>query len=87
MKRSHEIDNVIVTDETLNLRIDGANFSFPLEKISPRLLAATPADRARFEISPSGYGLHWPTIDEELSIDGLLGIRRKPSFHGQQAAV
>ena len=81
MKEFHEVDNVIVTDENLSLRIDGANYSFPLEKISPRLLAASPIDRARFEISPSGYGLHWPTIDEDLSIDGLLGICHKPSCH------
>ena len=87
MKKHHEIDNVIVTDESLDLRIDGAEYSFPLAAISPRLFAAAPADRARFEISPSGYGLHWPTIDEDLSIDGLLGIHHKPSFHGQQAAV
>ncbi len=87
MKRCHEIDNVIVTDESLNLRIDGAEYRFPLASVSPRLLAATPADRARFEISPSGYGLHWPTIDEDLSVDGLLGIRHKPFFHGQRTAI
>ena len=87
MKRSHEIDNVIVTEESLNLRSDGAEYSFPLAAISPRLLAATPADRARFEISPSGYGIHWSTLDEDLSIDGLLGIRRKPSFQERRAAV
>jgi hypothetical protein len=87
MNKLHEVDNIIVTDELLSLRIDGASYRFPLAKISPRLLAASPADRARFEISPSGYGLHWSTIDEDLSIDGLLGIRRKPSFHGPQAAV
>ncbi|MCM2266062.1 MAG: DUF2442 domain-containing protein [Desulfuromonadales bacterium] len=87
MKKLHEVDHVIVTDDSLNLRIDGQDYRFALAEVSPRLLAATAADRANFEISPAGYGIHWPTIDEDLSIDGLLGIRHKPPFHGQQAAI
>ena len=31
-----------------------------------------------FEISPSGYGIHWPLLDEDLSIDGLLGVVHRP---------
>jgi hypothetical protein len=31
----------------------------------------------RYEISPSGYGIRWPLIDEDLSIDGLLGVRHQ----------
>jgi len=27
-----------------------------------------------YEFSPSGYGIHWPLIDEDISMDGLLGI-------------
>ena len=80
MKKFHEVDNVVVTADSLSLRIDGQDYHFPLVEVSPRLLAATPAERAHFEISPSGYGIHWPAIDEDLSIDGLLGIRHKPSF-------
>jgi len=87
MKKFHEVDNVVVTENSLSLRIDGKDYRFPLAEVSPPLMTATPAERAHFEISPSGYGIHWPAIDEDLSIDGLLGIRRKPSFHGQQAAI
>jgi len=25
-----------------------------------------------FEVSPSGYGIHWPELDEDLSIDGMI---------------
>jgi len=32
-----------------------------------------------FEISPSGYGIHRPFLDEDISIDGLLGIAHFPS--------
>ncbi|MCY0093322.1 DUF2442 domain-containing protein [Hoeflea ulvae] len=42
----------------------------------PRLLAATPEDLAQVELSP--FGIHWPTIDEDLSITGLIEGRKAP---------
>lgn len=36
----------------------------------PRLLAATPAERARYQLSP--MGVHWPDVDEDLSVEGML---------------
>jgi hypothetical protein len=39
------------------------------------LANASETERKKYEISPSGYGIHWPLIDEDLSIDGLLGIQ------------
>ena len=39
---------------------------------SPRLATATPQQRRNAELSPGGYGVHWPMIDEDLSISGLL---------------
>ncbi len=44
-------------------------------KASDRLGRATPEQRANFEVSPAGYGVHWPDVDEDLSIDGLIGIK------------
>ena len=44
----------------------------PWEKCSSRLAAATQAERMRAELSPGGYGIHWPLIDEDLSVNGLL---------------
>jgi hypothetical protein len=38
----------------------------------PVLHAATPDQRARYEIGGGGVGLHWPDLDEDLSIAGLL---------------
>jgi hypothetical protein len=35
-------------------------------------------NRENFEISPSGYGIHWPDVDEDLSIDGLIGVTHAP---------
>jgi hypothetical protein len=48
---------------------DGRRISVPLAWF-PRLLAATPEQRAQFELSPCG--IHWEALDEDVSIDGLL---------------
>jgi len=45
-----------------------------LAQHSKRLANATQAQRERSEISPTGYGIHWPDIDEDLSVDGLIGV-------------
>lgn len=47
----------------------GLEFSFPCSNY-PRLAGASPAERSRIELSP--LGIHWPDIDEDLSILGLL---------------
>ena len=41
-------------------------------------------EEVEFEISPSGYGIHWPLIDEHLSVEGLL--RGAPSPKAKIAA-
>ena len=48
---------------------DGRVMAVPLAWF-PRLLAATPEQRAEFELSP--FGIHWDALDEDISIDGLL---------------
>ncbi len=40
--------------------------------ISGKLAAASEMERNNFKISPSGYGIHWPLIDEDLSLSGLI---------------
>jgi hypothetical protein len=50
----------------------GHELSFPT-KGNPRLESATEEDVGRIEISP--FGLHWPTLDEDLSFEGILAGR------------
>jgi hypothetical protein len=50
----------------------------------PRLMRATPAERAGVEISP--YGLHWTAIDEDISVSGLLAGRGDRTVAGERAA-
>ncbi len=50
---------------------DGRSISVPLAWF-PRLLHASSTERENWEIAGAGYGLHWPNIDEDLSVEGLL---------------
>ena len=71
--RAVEVD--VTEDELIVVLADGRRIAVPLTWF-PRLLAASPEDRAKFEILGGGTGIHWPEIDEDLSVDGLLrGIR------------
>lgn len=51
--------------------LDGRVLCVPLAWF-PVLNAATPEQRARYEIGGGGVGLHWPDLDEDLSIAGLM---------------
>ena len=75
--KCHEIKKVSFVRGKLLLSVDGVKYSFPLSDVSKRLGGASRAEREKYEISPSGYGIHWPLIDEDLSIDGLIRTERK----------
>jgi len=87
MTRHHDIQKVLFRDDTLILTVDGRDYSFALKDISQRLAVASAAERTAYEISPSGYGIHWPLIDEDLSIDGLLGVPHHPGAPKAKMAV
>lgn len=72
MKKHHRVQNVRFEDQSLILEVDGRTHRFRLSDISERLKSASDAERNVFLISASGYGIHWPLVDEDLSIDGLL---------------
>jgi len=72
MNKFHNVSEIEFLDNSLLVMIDGKKYSFPLSKISKRLESAEELQRRTFEISISGYGIHWPLVDEDLSIEGLL---------------
>ena len=78
MKKYHEVSDIHFIDETIKIKIDGKHYEFKLATISKKLANASDIERNRYQISPSGYGIHWPLIDEDLSIDGFLGIKHRP---------
>ena len=70
--------DVRITDDALSVDlVDGRTISVPLAWY-PRLLHATPEQRANWQVAGAGYGIHWPDVDEDLSTDGLLRGFRAP---------
>ena len=75
MKALHKIQGITFPGSQMNMKVDGKEIVVNLTKTSKRLLKASKKERETFKISPSGYGIHWPLIDEDLSVDALLGIK------------
>ena len=69
----------MIAGTTMHLEVDGKEYEIDIAKQSERLAQATQEQREKYEISPSGYGIHWPDIDEDLSIDGLIGVKHEES--------
>ena len=74
MKIYHKIDEVKIESGVLLVRADGQLIRKALSEISSVLAKASEREISYYEISPSGYGIYWPLIDEDISIDGLMGI-------------
>lgn len=73
---------VRVTNEALIVELrDGRVVSVPIDWY-PRLAEASATERRRWELIGPGVGIHWPALDEDISVDGLL--RGLPS--GESAA-
>jgi Protein of unknown function (DUF2442) len=67
---------VSVTDDTLAVDLsDGRTISVPLAWF-PRLLQGTPQERDNWRFVAGGEGIHWPDLDEDVSVEGLLAGRR-----------
>ena len=80
-KSDPRVRSVEVTNASITMHLmDGRAISVPLAW-SWRLSDATPAQRANWQIIGDGDGIHWPDIDEDLSVRGMLdGIpARRPS--------
>lgn len=67
-----KVMDVTVTDDALSVDLsDGRTISVPLLWF-PRLAYGTAQERANFEIAGAGYGVHWPELDEDIGVEGLL---------------
>jgi hypothetical protein len=60
------------TPDALILIMESGHVAIPWERCSERLARASLIERSRAELSPSGYGIHWPLIDEDLAVGPLL---------------
>ena len=67
---------VTVTDDALIVDlVDGRTVSVPVSWY-PRLAHGTPAERSNWRLLGRGEGIHWPDLDEDISVEGLLAGRR-----------
>ena len=70
----------ITDDEIIGILVDGRTISVPLVW-SWRLSEATLEQRQNFEILGNGEGIHWPDIDEDISVLGMLTGSPASRFH------
>ena len=64
--------DVFITDDTLSVELsDGRTLSVPLAWF-PRLLHGSKEERGNWRLIGKGSGIHWPDLDEDISIEGLL---------------
>jgi hypothetical protein len=69
-----------LTDEDLVIITDQGSFRIPWELCSDKLAKASTIERKYAQLSPSGYGVHWHLIDEDLAVGPLLrSIDPQPS--------
>jgi hypothetical protein len=71
-KKIHDIQAIQVDDKYLYLVFDGKSYRILLKDCSATLAHADASQRKNLIVSPSGYGIHWPEIDEDLAITPLL---------------
>jgi hypothetical protein len=74
MNKHHDVQSLDFDKQWMILTVDGQTIRLPITKTSVRLANASETERKIYQVSPSGYGIHWPTLDEDLSIDGLLRL-------------
>ncbi|HID54469.1 MAG TPA: DUF2442 domain-containing protein [Anaerolineae bacterium] len=71
-----KVTHIITTETNLIVSLsDGRVLFVPLDWY-PRLKHGTPAERNNWELIGEGEGIHWPDLDEDISLDGLLAGRR-----------
>jgi hypothetical protein len=72
-----KVKNVSTTAGKLTVWVDdGRVLSLPLAWY-PSLKSASPAERSRWRKSGAGHGIHWPALDYDLSVEGLLAGARE----------
>jgi len=65
------VDVLCTADELIVTLADGRRVSAPLAWF-PRLLSATPVQRAKWRLIGKGVGIHWDEVDEDISVSSLL---------------
>ncbi len=73
----HNVETIQADEEYLYLVVDGSSYRLRWKDCSPTLTHASLSQRKNLTVSPSGYGIHWPEIDEDLAITPLLQLAER----------
>jgi hypothetical protein len=76
MSKQHEVNSLVFEGDWMILSVDDQVYRLPWVQVSDRLAQATEAERKIYRIAPSGYGIYWPLLDEDLSINGLIQLAK-----------
>ncbi len=71
-----KIESINFTKDTLLIKIDNKIHELDLNVISKPLLNATAEERLNYQISPANYGIHWPLLDEDISVYKLINTSK-----------
>lgn len=74
MDKQYNVSNIDFNGELMILSVDEKTYQIPIAQASKRLAQATDIERKMYRISPSGYGIHWSAIDEDLTTKGLIKL-------------
>ncbi len=67
-----KLQHIVFKLDKMHILTNKEEYVFDLNRVSKKLLNASDIERMLYKISPSGYGIHWPLIDEDLSFSALL---------------
>jgi hypothetical protein len=72
MEKLFEISHVTLKGHQLSFRVNGISVTCDLAKTSDVLARASAEQVANILVDPVGVGFHWPALDEDLSVNGIL---------------
>lgn len=82
MDKFYNISELNFDKDFMFFKLDGQIYKIKICDASNKLANASDQVRNDFSITPSGYGIHWQQLDEDLSINGLIRIA-SPSLGGK----
>jgi hypothetical protein len=77
MEKAYNISSISFVSDFMVITVNNQTIKLKLTDVSEKLAKASEKERNDFKISPSGYGIHWPLLDEDLSINGMLKSSKK----------
>jgi len=76
MNKLYNISEILFDNDYMIIKLDSSVLKVKVKDASGKLDKATDTEKSDFKISPSGYGIHWNRLDEDLSVNGLIKLAK-----------